>query len=453
MAMNIEEVGTVMVRRDLSKSVMIAASVAGLLTAGLCTMAICSTAQDMEMSVSSRRRSMQSVGENITSMSKQKAFFNSQYSRQECIMAGCPEGFLKTRKCSNKRARTRVYGHDICYEGGCVTGLTWKRTEENIGVCECPQGMEYDWEEKRCTSMNCELLDDDGMYCKKCEPGFENDEWLRACRVSNCVDPGEKEQSCNSCKKYFSLDNNLACRENQCSCKNGYGFKGSECPVQRESCKICKPGFHLVGVFCKANECICSDGIGARGDNCPEQGAVKCASCNSGYWLDVDGAKECRTCEGNTIYKDICEKCGFRWVQETRTRRIVQVPKPEEYAGGSFGICKKPNDRKPESSACVDICNYSPEGREGRGICSEKDQFRSSGCKLCIVKGSGDLYGQMIGWQILLKNEAALKKKKNIAVVDPSLYEEEFIETSTRFFYAEECKEGMPRVDTRDRLP
>ena len=37
---------------------------------------------------------------------------------------------------------------------------------------------------------------------------------------------------------------------------------------------------------CPIKQCTCSNGSGATGTNCPNNGDAKCASCNNGYYLN-----------------------------------------------------------------------------------------------------------------------------------------------------------------------
>jgi uncharacterized protein YegL len=53
-----------------------------------------------------------------------------------------------------------------------------------------------------------------------------------------------------------------------------------------ELCSSCNSGHTLINNLCQGNVCTCSNGAGATGTNCPSHNSAKCVSCNSGFILE-----------------------------------------------------------------------------------------------------------------------------------------------------------------------
>ena len=72
-----------------------------------------------------------------------------------------------------------------------------------------------------------------------------------------------------------------------CTCANGNGSSGAACPTNgAEKCDSCNTGFFLNTVnACEANECTCANGAGAVGAPCGADGVMTCATCDYGYYL------------------------------------------------------------------------------------------------------------------------------------------------------------------------
>merc|ERR1739848_947052 len=54
------------------------------------------------------------------------------------------------------------------------------------------------------------------------------------------------------------------------------------------TCSSCDEGYFLNGILCEENTCSCTDGTGATGTDCPADGDVKCVSCDAGFTLEND---------------------------------------------------------------------------------------------------------------------------------------------------------------------
>jgi len=91
-----------------------------------------------------------------------------------------------------------------------------------------------------------------------------------------------------------------------CQCENGRGASGKECPsaeafkcstcnagyqLKGDECvNMCTAGYHMKGDKCVKNRCIC---VGGTADlDCPKNNAVKCTSCNVGFYFQAD--KSCK---------------------------------------------------------------------------------------------------------------------------------------------------------------
>ena len=99
-----------------------------------------------------------------------------------------------------------------------------------------------------------------------------------------------------------TLGYRMDCTPNQCTCENGDGATGADCPTHGDAvCASCAAGFHLDGTACVANQCTCANGIGTSGTDCPTHDTAKCASCASGYYLDGTACTENQcTCADGT---------------------------------------------------------------------------------------------------------------------------------------------------------
>ena len=98
---------------------------------------------------------------------------------------------------------------------------------------------------------------------------------------------------------------NTACETNVCSCNNGVGFQGEDCPSHgQNSCQTCDSGYYLnQDGSCALKICSCENGTGATGSDCPNNNDAKCISCDSGY-NDDDNNFTCQenqcTCANGT---------------------------------------------------------------------------------------------------------------------------------------------------------
>ena len=89
--------------------------------------------------------------------------------------------------------------------------------------------------------------------------------------------PTHDDAKCASCDEYYHLLNDQ-CVANQCTCANGIGASGADCPTHDDAkCTSCADWFHLNGTACVANQCTCADGTGATGADCPADGDAVCA--------------------------------------------------------------------------------------------------------------------------------------------------------------------------------
>ena len=58
-----------------------------------------------------------------------------------------------------------------------------------------------------------------------------------------------------------------------CSCDNGVGANGTDCPVHGDAkCTRCDVGYRLDNSQCTPNQCSCNNGTGASGTECPTHG-------------------------------------------------------------------------------------------------------------------------------------------------------------------------------------
>ena len=111
--------------------------------------------------------------------------------------------------------------------------------------------------------------------------------------------PSNGQEKCENCNSGYYLYQDT-CIENSCTCENGIGAIGEDCISDGSAtCASCNPGHYLLETLtrssvytCPENVCTCQNGVGTTNTNCPENGNSSCASCNSGYFLNADSCSE-----------------------------------------------------------------------------------------------------------------------------------------------------------------
>ena len=123
---------------------------------------------------------------------------------------------------------------------------------------------------------------------------------------------------CQACPDgTYSPANDGQCMEKGCTCSDGTAATGSDCPNDGDvKCASCDTGYYLSGNECALKTCTCSHGTAATSSDCPNDGDVKCASCNPGFFLSGNECvlKTCTCSNGNNAKGGACpthgsEKC------------------------------------------------------------------------------------------------------------------------------------------------
>ena len=235
-----------------------------------------------------------------------------------CNVCICENGLAEVgRKCSTDASH-------IC--GSCFDGFTVSSVDENSTTCKlineyCESGKSLVGGE--CVVNQCSCEDGKGAVgvdcpehqgqtkCQSCEPGFHLDGLFcveNVCKCENGMAEIGREclthntQICGSCfdgylqksvdqesttcrlfEEYCDSGKTLVndeCVFNQCTCKNGNGAEGSDCPEHRgqTKCTTCEPGFHLVGFFCEETVCKCEHGMAKVGRECLTNSVQICGS-------------------------------------------------------------------------------------------------------------------------------------------------------------------------------
>ena len=150
------------------------------------------------------------------------------------------------------------------------------------------------------------------------------------CDDQKCrYDSSCKNGTCNFTNKY-TLPSKWSV---ECQCevtKCAAGYKRSSTTSTDAECKPCEDGYYSAlndestsctahtscsdweyeseapsskrNRVCRINQCTCSNGTGADGANCDKNGNVKCAVCDTGYWLNNDECKSVNECQ-NTEFE------------------------------------------------------------------------------------------------------------------------------------------------------
>ena len=161
-------------------------------------------------------------------------------------------------------------------------------------VCTCPKGTPA--KGAACTRNGatvCAACDDGSTPNSQgtCGPA----EQPQACTCENGATQSKdctpsNPSKCDRCDTGYTLASN-ACIKNTCTCTNGVGASGAQCPVSgAETCVKCNAGYKLQGTQCvsedpPASTCTCSNGSPQTGSGCPSGGGNVCKSCDEGYVL------------------------------------------------------------------------------------------------------------------------------------------------------------------------
>jgi Notch-like protein len=171
--------------------------------------------------------------------------------------------------------------------GTCLDGV-------NSYTCECSDnwfGASCESQTNKCNGKVCNNVP---ITCTtienecKCISGWHDKEG--ECEKNRCqcsggepVDecPQDNKNMCKSCTNGLLTDGNCI---NVCKCTNG--VVADVCPQHDTNiCKSCDEGFVKDESDQCVKSCVCDNGIAAEEDECPTNGAMKCKSCNTKYYL------------------------------------------------------------------------------------------------------------------------------------------------------------------------
>jgi len=193
----------------------------------------------------------------------------------------------------------------------CDPGFAlWGDTEQCVReTCRCKNGM---------PKVDCQGTVDE--ECQSCRDGFHlqgqqcvaNECRCRhgvAAKGSTCLE--DDLEVCSSCDRGFhhslaTMENGrttVQCIGNTCSCSAGTAatpYSSPQCHSDgQEECVMCKAGYQLgKDHVCLKKQCTCENGIGTTGIDCPIHGVDDCESCDLGSDLSAgdarfEGTKQC----------------------------------------------------------------------------------------------------------------------------------------------------------------
>ena len=276
---------------------------------------------------------------------------------------------------------------NICYES-CKIGENEKcascnQTFEFRENCEtCNPGFYLD---SRINSTKCQSCSKNNLSyfcgecdiifgqikCTKCKEGFIliDDTCYKNCDENclDCVFDGIHNGTCRQCKEQYYLEDNLVvenynyynefyCAKCPTGCIDCLNYD-SETNSLKIDCFFCLPGYKLSNNLTCEFECK----IGEKNLclTCDDNVKDRCASCNSGYYLNTaDGT--CYSCEVEN-----CDKCSLEY--EVLNNTCI---KPCDI--GENEKCKKCDYSKLELTENCLICNegyYIPDDSKNKTIC------------------------------------------------------------------------------------
>ena len=216
------------------------------------------------------------------------------------------------------------------------------------------------------TKSQCKRICDDDWDCYKAtHDNTDNRCWtMSKSKSDECV-----------LQDYYRFDTyykgvSEICLENKCSCDNGRGAKGIDCPIDGDNvCKYCNQGFHLENNECVENKCTCDNGNPVTGRYCYKDGMKKCdpGGCNSGYTF-VGGR-----CEKSTNGWLDNKYCWGFWDRRYADWRYAPNERACEQACKSYGTkCKYAVFNKYQRNPryrCA-IMNKNPRNPRVGGYCA-----------------------------------------------------------------------------------
>jgi len=339
-------------------------------------------------------------------------YFNEAYNKSICKkieIENCKLGKVESDILLCLNCSEGYYLKDnICYEA-CKIGENEKcascnQTFEFIENCEtCNLGFYLDAtiNSTKCQycpmnnlsyfCIDCDIISGQ-IKCTKCKEGFLliNGTCFKNCD-NNCIDcmfDGIHNGTCIQCKDQYFLKDNFVlenynnyyneyyCAKCPTGCSNCSDYYLENTPI-RIDCFSCLPGYKLINSIC---EFQCNLGEKNLCLTCDDNVKDRCASCNSGYYLDTaDGT--CNSCEVENC--DICNKTG------TCDKCIYQY---ELLNNTCFKTCDIGENEK-----CIKCNNTELEITENCLICNEgyflpDDSQNKTICYPCEY-GCADCYG------------------------------------------------------------
>lgn len=262
-------------------------------------------------------------------------------------------------------------GSKSCIENSCEPG--YKSTKHKYNKPDHEDWYECD------DCLDFYHKDESGDKCVENQCSCENGV---AVSNSECLVNNKEQCDKNKCYKnhYYDFDSK-SCLKNQCQCH--FGKPSDNClSPNDESCdpNFCDSGYHPEEIgrnvyTCEFNECSCSNGRGATGTDCPVHGEERCEICDDSHFLTIPVSaaskrnpkkrdittqpanicqeKRC-TClngqpnTGSACYENLKESCAINSCNEEFQQSTVEVD------GEIVVICNKckeqytPTDSKPD---------------------------------------------------------------------------------------------------------
>jgi len=166
---------------------------------------------------------------------------------------------------------------------------------------------------------------------ESCSPMCENGAFLA--KIASC--------------DQFGVYDRAVCTQKQCTCQNGVGAVGAICNSHNNAdCASCDTGFHLdidvdsAGVhLCKPNECSCANGKNVMGTACITHQSNHCASCSKGHYFNAT-SKACMACPSGTMQSastntndasSSCQSCPKGTAQPSTASSSCQTCLDDQY--------------------------------------------------------------------------------------------------------------------------
>ena len=350
------------------------------------------------------------IGENNQCLNCNEGYYlDINYNKEECKkieIDNCIEVILESNnlKCVNCSLGFMLYNNecieacDIGDNEKCASCKSIYEQKEFCDSCNSGYYLDNEIDPTRCQSCeienckNCKKISGN-ITCISCKEGFTlfNETCFKSCdkNCEQCYFDGINDGICLKCKETYFLKENyilidhLYEKEKNCSkcpegCSNCFDFYVGNDKISL-NCSTCINGYKISNYICEKQ---CDVGEENLCLTCNDTIKNRCATCNLGYYLDINNGT-CISCE-----VDNCIKCQLSGVC------LECIEQYEPLNGKCFKTCQKGENEKCHkcNNTLLEITENCFDCNEGYYLPEDsQDKTKCSSCRL----GCLHCYGKM----------------------------------------------------------